>query len=148
MGTLLKSLLNEARRDESAAIEPFKPIARYYPSMDFLLYLTEDCSYRGDRVDQFLTVLWHPYENRLVGIKLKGFGYVFSVLKSLLDLDDDKFLPLTKALEYLLSIEGVAESIIMQNQTQPGVDRLARYAEAKNFIQGATVATSEMRNAA
>ena len=47
----------------------FSPVSRYYPEMDYLLYLKEDCSYRADRVDGVLTLLWHPYREQLVGLR-------------------------------------------------------------------------------
>ena len=61
---------------------PFRAAARYDRGMDHLVYLTEDVSYVADRVDRFLTILWHPSENRLVGIKLKGFRYLFTTVRA------------------------------------------------------------------
>lgn len=49
----------------------FKPCVGYYSAMNLILYLNEDCSYRAQYVDSFLEVLWHPYEDKIVGIKLK-----------------------------------------------------------------------------
>jgi hypothetical protein len=65
----------------------FKPVARYYSAMDHILYLKEDCSYRADRVDEWLTLLWHPYKWELVGIKLKSV----SVFRNFLNDSDDVF---------------------------------------------------------
>ena len=67
----------------------FKPLARYFPEMDFLIYLNEDCSYRADRVDAFLTVLWHPERDALVGIKLKGFRFLFRAPLRIGELPED-----------------------------------------------------------
>ena len=58
-------------------ISPFEPRALYYETMDFLLYLQEDLPYRADRIDPFLTLLWHPYEDRAIGVKIKGFRFLF-----------------------------------------------------------------------
>lgn len=89
----------------------FSPVARYYSAMDFVLYLNTDCSYRADRVDSFLTVLWHPQKEELVGIKLKGFNFLFERLRAILDLGDKDFIPLVKALEIAL-VGGAAEALI------------------------------------
>jgi hypothetical protein len=115
MGTLLENLLREAKTSE---IEQglFCAVAKYYPEMDFMLYLNEDCSYRADRVDQFLTILFHPDSEKVVGIKLKGFKFLFERLKNVIGtLDDDHFLPLVKILEFAL-VGGVAEEIAAKHR--------------------------------
>jgi hypothetical protein len=98
---------------EEATAEPFTPIATYYQTMDYLLYLKEDVSYRADRVDKLLTLLWHPHEENLVGIQLKGFRYVCREhpLLSNLARDDDVFLPLA-ALVASLFLKDEAETLI------------------------------------
>lgn len=151
MGTLLQNLLVEARIDPGAEKEPFAPVARYYPTMDFLLYLNEDCSYRADRVDPFLTLLWHPYENKLVGIKLKGFKFLFERLKALCELEDNQFFPIIKAIE--LAVVGGMGDAFMED---PGKTRVAErqkkydYARALVKSQNATfqVAPEEFAEAA
>jgi len=54
----------------------FRPVAKYIPAMDCLIYLREDVSYRAIRLDQYRTVLLHPQEDRAVGVKLKGMRFV------------------------------------------------------------------------
>lgn len=130
MTELLKNLLNEIAAESAAC---FKPVARYYSSMDFLLFLKEDVSYRGDRVDPFLTVLWHPTEDRLVGIKLKGFRFIFERLKSILDLKDDQFLPVVKALEIAM-VGGLGQAFIDKHEKQRAREL---YEKAKEVSQGA-----------
>ena len=88
----------------NAPLGDFKPCARYYEAMDIILYLKEDVSYRADRVDSWLTLLWHPYEERAVGVKLKGFRSLFGRLQSQaralgVEFSDDNFIPLLAALE-------------------------------------------------
>ena len=73
----MDAFLNKLSLGQTVEEGGFRPVARYYPPMDFLLYLKEDCSYRADRVDQFLTLLWHPYKDELVGIKLKGIRFIY-----------------------------------------------------------------------
>ena len=52
-GSLFNNLLANAKLSEDDSQSQFQPVAKYYPEMDFMLYLNEDCSYRADRVDQF-----------------------------------------------------------------------------------------------
>jgi hypothetical protein len=87
---------------------PFEPCAKYYATMDYLLYLEKDTAYRADRVDSYLTLLWHPDEDQAVGVKLKGFRYLFERMKEILgtrniEISDDEFLPLVTALEIAMT---------------------------------------------
>ena len=50
----------------------FKPIAWYDPEMDQTTYLTQDVSYRSKWVNNFLSLLLHPYEDTLVGVQISG----------------------------------------------------------------------------
>lgn len=72
----------------------FKPVARYYKAMDYLLYVEEDCSFRSDRVDPLLTLLWHPYDDKLVGLMLKGFRAFMHEIEPGIAKDDREFMPL------------------------------------------------------
>lgn len=79
-GTSLDALLSAWGDGE---LQPFKPVARYYEAMDCVIYLLEDLAYSADRVDGFLTLLWHPHEERLIGVKLKGFRFLFGRLQAI-----------------------------------------------------------------
>ncbi len=49
----------------------FTPGVTYHCGMDWLLLLTEDVSYRADPlVPGVVDVLWHPHEDRIVGLKI------------------------------------------------------------------------------
>lgn len=61
-------------------IPPFSERVWFDSEMDQLVFLREDVSFRADRVDEYLTLLWHPYEERLVGLKLKGIQSKFDVV--------------------------------------------------------------------
>lgn len=50
--------------------------------MDMMLYLERDVSYRADMVDSTLTLLYEPYEDTLVGVKLKGCRNAFNKIAS------------------------------------------------------------------
>src|SRR5947207_2789396 len=81
---------------------PFKPAAKYYRAMDHLLYLQEDCAYRADRVDEWLTLLWHPHHWELVGIKLKGIHAVFKDLMIETGSNQPDVLPIAELLGEIL----------------------------------------------
>lgn len=145
MGSLLQNLVSDAWKAPGAGDdERFQPVARFYPNMDFLLYVSEDCSYRADRVDMFLTLLWHPYDERVVGIKLKGFRFIFDRVKATLGLEDAQFLPLVQALEVALT-GGMAEAII-RHEAQDRV--VSRYNQARKIAQGVNFSVSEIEEAA
>jgi hypothetical protein len=99
----MKSILEEFglsyKGDQKA--KAFVPKARYYSGMDFLLYLNEDCSYRADRVDSSLTLLWHPSKDKLVGLKLKGFLAIFKALSEILESESAQSIPVVKMLRFL-----------------------------------------------
>jgi hypothetical protein len=96
--TDMGSFLAEVRGNSPVPQGDFLPVARYYKEMDLILYLTEDCSYVADRLSAFLTILWHPYEKRLVGVKIKGCRFIFEQLKELLNLRETDFMPFVKVL--------------------------------------------------
>ena len=121
---------------ESVGIEKvpegtFTPVAKYYSDMDCLSYVNLDCSYRTERVDAYLTVFWHPQEDRLVGVKLKGFRFLFTRLKNILDLKEAHFIPMVKAIELALA-GGYAEALMAEHEKQEKIKRL--YAEASNLV--------------
>ena len=51
---------------------PFRAGAWYCEAMDMTMYLAEDCSYRAQHIDGGMSVLWHPTEDRIVGVQLHG----------------------------------------------------------------------------
>lgn len=122
----------------------FEPTAKYYHAMDFLLYVREDCAYVADRVDPYLTVLYHPNEGRIVGIKLKGFRFLFDQFRKIVGrLGDEHFLPVVKFIEIAL-VAGVAEAYIAENK-----ERIQKsYAEARQLVENVEFDPSEFRMAA
>jgi hypothetical protein len=66
-------------------IPEFKPSARYIAAMDCLIYLREDCSYRAVRLNPYQTILLHPYEDRPVGVKLKGMRFLQHRLRAIFE---------------------------------------------------------------
>jgi hypothetical protein len=128
---------------------PFQACARYYEPMDFVLYLREDLPYRADRVDSFLTLLWHPSEDRAIGIKLKGFRYLFQRLQAIfraqgVTITDNEFLPLVSAVE-VATVAGLGASMTVGEERK----RLTKsYATAKTLVKSARFDQRELRRAA
>ena len=146
MDTFLEKLGPEMAAAEG---EPFHPVARYYPPMDFLLYLKEDCSYRADRVDQFLTLLWHPHKEELVGIKLKGLRVVYNRSRDRLAANGVTSWPIFALLsEILLTV--LAEPLIAALEPQRRDRLLEKYRMAVQFAanENAAVSSEELRRAA
>jgi hypothetical protein len=104
-------LASMMRGEGMADAPPFKPAARYYPEMDHMLFLREDCSYRAERVGPFLDLLWHPDEDRVVGIKLWIFRFLAGQARRIHGLQPTDPIPVATALEISLA-GGVAEGIL------------------------------------
>ena len=47
--------------------------AVYFPGLDYLVYQSEDCAGVAHPVDSALSVLRHPDDHRIVGMRLYGF---------------------------------------------------------------------------
>lgn len=127
----------------------FRPVARYYPAMDHLLYLNEDCTYRADRVDEWLTLLWHPYKWELVGIKLKGIRAIFREFLTGPNGVEGDVLPIAELLGLLLMSGGAAN--IMKAHEGARREKLQhKYRLALRFAanENAVVLSSELRRAA
>lgn len=122
----------------------FSPVARYHAEMDIVQYLKEDCSYRAERVDGSLTLLWHPYEDRLVGIALKGFRFLFQRVKEKYGVPEEVFLPLVNVLQAALE-DGAGEEIMEEAIAKK---RKEQYAAAKKFVANVALPPEEFRRAA
>ena len=85
-----------------AMARPFEPAAYFDPEIDQLVYLTSNASYRAERVDSYLTILWDARELRIIGIKLKGFRSLFDELKTAGLVEESHFFPLCKAISMLM----------------------------------------------
>jgi hypothetical protein len=130
--------------------EPFSPVARYYPAMDHLLYLKEDCPYRADRVDKWLTLLWHPYRYEMVGIKLKGIRAVFRDLLADAGANDDPdVLPIAELLGEIL-MSGGAARVMDTYEDSRKLKLRQKYRLAIRFAanSNAVVPSEELRRAA
>lgn len=114
----------------------FKACARYYAPMDHILYLELDCAYRADRVDQFLTILWHPDCDRAVGVKLKGFRFLFNRVQQILQprgilLSNEDFFPLMSVLEVAFTA-GFGPGIMAEAERQRLVKQ---YDKAREMLE-------------
>ena len=109
-------------------VPQFKPVARYERGIDHLVYVTEDVSYRADRVDDLLTVLLHPTEDRIVGVKLKGFRYLFERMQELWQVKEETFYPMIRLLEFVIAC-GWGRNIM---ETE---EKKRKYIQARDFVQ-------------
>lgn len=136
--------LVESLYAQSGAAEDgeFCPFARYVRGWDALIWVNADVSYRADRVDSFLTLFWHPQEERLVGIKLKGFRFIFTQVRDALRLREEDWIPLVKALEAALERDG--ENLREDCERK----RLEGYKKATRFAQAAGIPPQEWKKAA
>ena len=139
MGTTIAGLDGFLSPEEHEELfRPFEAGAHYYAPMDFVLYLTEDVPYRADRVDKFLTLLWHPYEERAVGVKLKGFRMMFERTRLILQtrgvtISNQEFEPLITVFEVLMTA-GLGSAIVADAERK----RLdERYEAARELIKDA-----------
>jgi hypothetical protein len=116
-------------------VKPFTPIASYYETMDILIYLNADVSYRAERVDEWLTLLWHPYRKELVGIQLKGFRCACreSAALSRIAKNDDVFLPLA-ALVASRFLKEEAEALIEAPMKERREALMRKYDQALVFV--------------
>ncbi len=153
MGQLtIEDLLPVGREDYEFAA--FEPCASYIGPMDQIIYLREDESYRADRIDQFLTILWHPHEERVIGIKIKGIRFLFESLQAILkaatgkSLPSDLFLPLVGAIELALKMRGGEASDRLEKDRATDWLALNRsYELARGIAEGVSIDTRKIVNA-
>lgn len=148
----LSDLLPPDWRDR--AIPDFEPRARYYAPMDCVIYLKEDLSYRADRVDDYLTLLWHPHERRAIGIKIKGFRFLFERLRVIcsaqnLDLPERAFVPLVAAVELAMTVRVGSDLTKEAEQNREGERArfTERYEEAREMVRSVQLDAKELEAA-
>jgi hypothetical protein len=72
-------------KKKKAVPREYKPSIFCIPGFDGIIYLGADVSYRADRIDDYLTLLWHPHKPELVGVKITEVGglvYPLGILNS------------------------------------------------------------------
>lgn len=111
----------------------FAPKANFITEADLLLFVNEDCSYATQRVDPYLSMLWHPTENKIVGFKLKGIRYVFNQIKEELKLTDKDWLPLSGYLESVFTV-----------LASRALDKANEYLIAKSLAGSQRISTREL----
>lgn len=111
----------------------FEACAKYFDGIDVLVYLEEDVAYRADRVDAFLTLLWHPSKTEAIGVKLKGFRFLFDRMRAMLKpagVEDSEFPSLVLALEVAMTA-GLGAAITADVEHQRIEEK---YAEARRLL--------------
>jgi hypothetical protein len=116
----------------------FQPHAKYHHGLDMVVYLAEDCSYMSEPVDGFLTLLWHPHDVRLVGIKLKGFRYAFFQLQHKLGWKEGDWLPLKCFIETWLT-NGLGHEILKSEEAKK------KYRLAKDYVAQVGLVSDEVK---
>ena len=113
----------------------YEPTAKYIQSMDCLIYLREDCSYRAVRLNPQVTVLLAPYEDRPVGVKFKGVRQMYERLGSiarLLGLSGKPSISLVALWELAYSDDGDINTAVAERERQKQLAESAR-----SFLSGA-----------
>jgi len=128
-----------------AMARPFEPTAYFDSEMDQLVYLTSNASYRAERVDAYLTILWDARELRIIGIKLKGFRSLFDDLKAAGLVEESHFFPLCKAI--ILLMQRVVASANPANDDLPYKQRAKWYKKAEEFVGDYLVDERELKAA-
>jgi hypothetical protein len=130
--------------------------------MDCVIYLQQDLAYRADRVDGFLTLLWHPDQDALIGVKIKGFRWIFKRLQAFCDgknvpMPDAAFVPLMKAIEMALTagLAAIVSRAAEADEPPPPEEVEAEqrtieegYQKAREIVGSMTVDASELLQAA
>ncbi len=114
--------------------DEFVKRANYFSSMDFLEYVSVDGFTISERIDAVLTVVWNKERTKIVGFKLKGFGFVFETyVKPLFQLADEDFNPIVRALE--LAFTDLGDQVASDSSPVPSQKRINAYNETKAFIK-------------
>ena len=106
---------------DTEPIPEFREVAYYDRKMDCLMYLNEDTAYRAERISGLLTVLWSQEdEDKLVGLKLKGFGWLYGKAVESGALGEEQFGEFIRWLELALyeSAKGMMEEYLMAGQRE------------------------------
>jgi hypothetical protein len=112
----------------------YSPAAIYYDGADMMEYVREDIPSVARRVDEFLTLVVSLEDRHLIGVRLKGFKYLFN--KKLISLEksslpnknlDGEFMLLTKIFEELMTKIG--------NEIMAQVDRKRAYEQAMEIVE-------------
>ena len=129
-----------AALEEAFAASPateFRASAHYFRSMDCVIYLREDVSYRAVRVSRPLSVLLAPDADRVVGVKIKGVSYLAERLFAVMEavgrpVDEPKRVKVRALLELAFTSQDFARHRMNEAEAQRR-DRLAE--RAKEFLQ-------------
>jgi hypothetical protein len=112
----------------------YSPAAIYYDGADMMEYVREDIPSIARRVDEFLTLVISLDDRHLIGVRLKGFKYLYNKKLSLLsqtevskNKGDKQFMLLTRVFEELMTKIG--------NEMMAQLDRKRAYEQAIEIVQ-------------
>ena len=127
-------------------LQPFDPRAKYNHHMDALVYRRESGLCVAERVDAFLTVLWTRDQSRVVGVRFKGFRWIFNQVREQLNWGDAPFLPLVTILE--LVVEGGLGDRVIDKQQAKGKakrERRQKYELARECVEDIHLTKAQIR---
>jgi hypothetical protein len=122
-------------------IPEFEPSVWFDREMDQLVCLREDCSYRADRVDPFLTLLWHPNREEIIGIKLKGIRSIFEEIVEAEGYSSQDFVPLVNVIGGVMLGIVVSNAMNKAERDDKHAEWREKYAEAREVADGMNVPT-------
>jgi hypothetical protein len=124
-------------------VPEFTPSIWFEPEMDALMLMTENTVYRSDRIDEFLTLFENPETHQIIGLKLKGFRWLYKYLVEIGDIEHDHFVMVVWLLDAAMRIS-VYEA---QKAGATIAPRKARYVEANSLAGHRRVPKSEILKA-
>ncbi len=115
----------------------FKPVARYHERMDWIEFVNEDVSYRADRINPVLELLWHPQKMKIIGVKISCLTTIF--------LNDPQLVPEDRGAP--LALAQILKSVITGSEPTYGPFWAKLYRIAIEVVGDATIAADEWRKA-
>ena len=113
------------------ATAPYLPTAIYYEDGDFLEYIREDIPSVDRRVDEYLTLVVDMFDRHPIGVKLKGFRYLYSrgVSQGYFRSNQD-FISLTALVEKAMTT--IVDSIFGEIERQRAYEQAIEIAKVDN----------------
>lgn len=78
----------EASKKIGGRESEFKPTVKYIEAIDSMLFLREDCFYRTEYVDAYLSLLWHHIEERVVGVQFHVWAFLYQQVQQITGIVD------------------------------------------------------------
>lgn len=107
----------------------YRPIAIYYQEADFLEYVREDVPYIARRVDEFLTLILDMQDRRIIGVRIKGFRYLYrKSIKQEMKISDQDFFSLRDVFEKVM--KEIGDDIFIQLERRRAYEQALEMADS------------------